>query len=283
MSKCVYCGENTRLFSSEHKLCRENADRQMEEGASLIEQAILKGFPSAGIIRALSGTRAAGRLDPHRDVKRAWLRKADAAAMERSRQAPISNEEFDDSAKVFLYLEPDFLTQGEGLLNWPGYISLDHSNNVYQVLHGKVPYMPPETVSGFILAPDENLILKRSAQLAEYRHAVERGTYQAVSLPLGGGIYYRLAKTTPRISQTSLQVVDQGKMALTDRAIYFGGNLQTFRVAYEDILRLEPYRDAFEVHENYGRGRLIIPGTLGFEDGWYFYALISAFLDHTRR
>ena len=72
-------------------------------------------------------------------------------------------------------------------------------------------------------------------------------------------------------------------MALTDQAIYFGGALYTFRIAYEDILRLEPYRDAFEVHENYGSGKLIVPGNLGFDDSWYFYALISAFIDRTRK
>jgi hypothetical protein len=278
----MYCGEKAGLLSNEHKACREKADGEMGKGALRIEQAILNDHPSSETIGALVDIRRAGCLDPHRDVKGEWLRRADKAAMERSRQEPISPQSLDEIANIFVYLQPDFLTLGEGLLNWPGYVSLDFSSVIYQVLHGEVPYVPPGTHTGFMLARSENLILRRNAELAEYRHTVQRGNYQSISLPVGGGIYYRLGTTTPRISQATLQVVDQGKMVITDQAIYFGGNLHTFRIAYEDILRLEPYRDAFEIHEAYGSGKLIIPGTLGFDDGWYFYALISAFIDRAR-
>ena len=108
---------------------------------------------------------------------------------------------------------------------------------------GETPYMPPGADAGFILARDENLITRRNAQLAEYRSSTQRSSYQSVSLPVGGGIYYRLGVSTPTLSRTSLDVVDEGTIALTDHAVYFGGNLSTFRIGYDEILRLDPYKD----------------------------------------
>ena len=67
-------------------------------------------------------------------------------------------------------------------------------------------------------------------------------------------------------------------MLITAEAIYFGSSKQTFRLPYDSILRLESFADGIGVYPDYGAGKIFLPAILGFDDGWFFYNLASAFI-----
>lgn len=89
-------------------------------------------------------------------------------------------------------------------------------------------------------------------------------------------MYYRIGTSIPRTQQTGLVPIEDGQMLVTMQAIYFGGLQHNFRLPYSAILRLEPFADGVGVFPDHGSGKVFIPGSLGFDDGWFFYNLISA-------
>ena len=92
-------------------------------------------------------------------------------------------------------------------------------------------------------------------------------------------MYYRIGTSQPRTQQTGLVPVDQGLMVITTKAILYSGQQRNFRLPYSSILRLESFVDGFGIHENYGSGKVFIPGLIGtMDEGWYFYNLVSALM-----
>ena len=130
---------------------------------------------------------------------------------------------------------------------------------------------------GFILRGDEHPIVRRGAVLAEYKTVTTRN-YGGVSVPIGGGMYYRLGASQPHSSTMGLTPTDQGTLLITTRATYFGGQRATLRIDHSSVVSLESFTDAVGIYPNHGKGKILIPNRLGdVEDGWYFYNVISAY------
>ena len=213
------------------------------------------------------------------DARSVLLQSADGATLELAINTPVSNETADRIGDIFKSIDEKLFDDVTKLVNWHGYLSLLHSNTLYQVLHGEVPYSVPGGFTEFRFTKDEHPILKRNAVLAEYRSVSNGSNYQAVSIPIGGGMYYRIGASQPRTQQTSLVPIDEGLMAITTQAIYFTSHRMTFRLPYTSIILLESFVDGFGVYENHGSSKVFIPALLGtMDEGWYFYNLVSALM-----
>ena len=229
----------------------------------------------------LSEVRKRGRLSED-EVRSTALTAADKACAMFAPEIPLSNEQRERIGGIFHLIDPRFADQSpDEMAKWLGFIAMIYSNMLYEVLHGQVPYYNPAAFTTFRLGRDEHPITKRGSTLAEYRTVSSGRTYQSVSLPVGHGMYYRIGTSAPKAQQTGLVPVDEGELLISTRAIYFGGQRQTFKIAHSSILRLESFRDGFGVHENYGSGKAFIPYSLGFDDGWFFVNLLSALTAQT--
>jgi|SRR5579875_166830 len=271
---CRYCQTKAGLFKYVHETCSKDAEQALKELDSLAGDAI-KTMTGDGIASGRSALQQKGRLTDT-EVRKALLRAADMACMSLAHEHPVSDEDADRIGEVFKAIEPDWFKEPAKLVHWHGYCSLLLSNTLYEVLHGQNPYFDPSTPISFRLGRDEHPIIKRNATLAEYKTVSSGGGYQSVSLPIGGGMYYRLGTSVPRSQQTGLVPVDTGEFLVTTKALYFGGQKDTFRIPFSSILRLESFADGVGVYENYGGGKVFIPFTLGFDDGWFFYNLVAA-------
>ncbi len=275
MGQCRYCSTKAGMFRDAHESCAREADAALAQSRSVVADAVSTGKTAEELVPLLQSLRAKGRF-AESDSKHALMQAADTASMTLAHDHPVSNEDIERIGAIFRLFDDRWFEDAQRIVNWHGYLSLDFSNVLYQVLHGQVPYHHPDLANGFFLDHNEHPILRRNATLAEYRQVSTGRTYHSMSLPVGGGIYYRIGASAPRTQQTGLVPIDQGKMLITTKAIYFSGTTTTFKLPYSSILRLESFVDAVGVYENHGRGKVFIPGSLGMDDGWFFYNLISA-------
>lgn len=275
MGICRFCNTKAGLFKDTHESCTKAAKTAQQSLTFLVTEAITSSKSFNDMEPTVVSLRTEGRLSDS-EVKTTLLNAADKALLDLAIQSPLSNDDAERIGFIFQGIEPTWFSNPTQLVNWPGYVTSVHSNSLYEVLHGQVPYHGPEMSSGFVLRANEHPIVRRGAVLAEYKTTTSR-TYGSVSVPIGGGMYYRLGAAQPRSSETALTLVDQGMLLITTQAIYFGGARATFRTEYSSILRLDSFNDAVGVYPDHGTGKVFIPNMLGeVDDGWYFYNLISA-------
>jgi hypothetical protein len=275
VGSCRYCGSKTSFFKTAHESCETGAKDALIKLRALMTDSVMRSTPASVVLPQFIALRSQGRLTK-KDADDALLQSADSAAFKLARDRPASHEVADNVYGLFSAVNPNFREEGKGLLAFPGYISLSLSNTLFQVLHGQVPYWDTTTPISFRLSSGESPIVQRQAVLAEYRTVSGGKVYESVSLPVGGGIYYRLGTLVPQSQHTGLVPLEPGQMLVTTHAIYFGGLQHNFRLPYPAILRLEPLADGVSVFPNFGSGKVFLPASLGFDDGWFFYNLISA-------
>jgi hypothetical protein len=275
---CRYCFTKAGLFKDSHDKCVAEAEAALSLLRTAAADAVRSGHGGSQTTAGMQEIIQRGRLGTD-EAKAAMLKAVDKATYEYAVGNAISTEEADRVGELFKSIEPTWFDKPESLIRWDGYMALIHSNTVHELLNARVPYYTPEMSSGFRLGHDEHPIVRRNATLAEYKSVSTGSTFQSISLPVGGGLYYKLGQSHPNTRQTGLVPVDGGLMLVTTHAIYFGGDLNTFRIPYHSILRIEPFVDGFGIFENYGAGKVFIPSPLGSADeGWFFYNVVSALL-----
>jgi hypothetical protein len=278
MGDCTYCQTKAGLFKTAHESCTQDAESARAALRTLIAHGVRSSVPPSELLPQISVLKERGRLKDH-DLRTVLLKAADAATLEIARANPTSIERADAIGEVFKAIDDQWFSDPTKLVNWHGYLSLLHSSNLHEVLHGQVPYYNAEGFSDFRFAHGEHPILRRNALLYEYKSVSRGSQFQSVSVPIGRGMYYRVGTSAPRADQTSLVPVAEGLMVIATQSIYFTSHQSTFRLPYSSILRLESFVDGFGVYENHGRGKVFVPGLLGtMDEGWYFYNLVSALM-----
>gem|GEM_PF-4050969 len=278
MGNCRYCNTKAGLFKDVHEACSRDADVAEAELQTLMTMAVESGVEKAEFDKRFNGLMERGRLSVQQ-AKSLALKFADDVTHGLAMGSPVSNEEAERIGEIFKSIDAECFNDPQKLITWEGYVALIHSNVLYQVMHKEVPYYNAEAFRDFRLEDDEHPILRRYATLAEYKTISTGQTYQSVSVPIGGGIYYRLGASQPRSTQTGLVHVADGLLLITTKALYFSSPITTFQISYYSIIRIESFVDGFGIYENYGTGKVFIPALLGTKDeGWYFYNLVSALM-----
>jgi hypothetical protein len=113
---------------------------------------------------------------------------------------------------------------------------------------------------------------------AEERTVTNRTrSYQGLSVPVGGGIYYHVGGSQGHQERTSgLIPLDGGRILIMTKALYFGGQEKTFRIALDHILRYQPYVDGVGVCEDNKAPKVFVFDYRGMDAGWFFYNLLCA-------
>lgn len=276
MGNCRYCNTKAGIFKDSHGACSRDAAVASSDLNTLIVDAVKTPKDVEQLAAEIETVRIRGRLSLQ-DVQPALLHAADKAIQVIAMESPVSNDEHERLGSLFQSLDKELFTHPEQLAQWSGFLSLVYSNTLFQVLNGQVPYQDPSLAKGFILQRNEQPVARRNVQIAEYKTIPAGRSYQSVSLPIGGGLYYRLGASQPMATRTGLVPVDQGLMLITTQSIIFCGQSLNFRLPFDSIIRIEPFTDGFEIHPNHGKGKVFIPATIGtIDEGWYFYNLVSA-------
>ncbi len=280
MADCRLCGLKAGVFKSVHDQCLKDAETATEKLKAMMTRAVQSVTSVAEVLQTFTLLKREGRLKDD-EVASILLSAANKAALSLAHEQPVSNQVLEDVGNLYSAAYPTFLTGGVNFKDYPGFISLTFSNTLYQVLHGETPYFDSSKRIDFRLSSDERPILRRNTRLAEYRNNKKHGQSQSISLPVGGGIYYRFNVSSPRVEETVLSILDEGEMLITTGAIYFGGLRHTLRIPHSSIIRLQSLADGLGIHQQNGTGNILIPASLGFDDGWFFYNLVAALAART--
>jgi hypothetical protein len=105
-----------------------------------------------------------------------------------------------------------------------------------------------------------------------------QGGYSGASVPLGHGVYYHFGGfKSQAIEKAVLKEIDYGQLLLTTQNMYFGGDHKTFRLAYNHVLRFEPYIDGLGFFRDSSTAKAevfkVVPPSLHGPAGWFLFNL----------
>jgi len=108
---------------------------------------------------------------------------------------------------------------------------------------------------------------------AEKAHRSYVGRSSGVSVRIARGLYYRVGafKGHP-VETTSLDQVDTGILAITQKNLYFAGPHATFRIGIAKIVSLIPYSDGFGLFRDRANAKREV---FFVDDPWFVHNLLS--------
>jgi len=288
MSVCEYCGEKAGWFQTNHPACVTKASSSRKIVEELVFEGTLAGRSydelSAEVQKVLADSRVSFKY-----VRDALLQGANDAASQIAVKSPVSKSEFDRLYRIIFgldgslnaYLSDEYTAQMVQR-KWFAVGQLHMSYVLWQVLNSITPNFDEtgETVA-FNLRAGELPIFQTGncVTYAEERTVTTNRsrTYQGLSLPVGRGIYYHIGGSQGHQERTSgLLPLDGGKILITTKALYFGGQTKTFRIQLDHVIRYQPYVDGVGVCESHGAPKVFVFDYRGMDAGWFFYNLLVA-------
>lgn len=135
MGLCRYCHTKVGLFRDAHQECVQQANQARD---LLKQQALtaVAGEMSVTDLRShIQDVRS--HLTDH-ELTTQLLRIVDQRTLQLALESPISTEDADRIYEIYKTVDPDWT--GKEVVNWDGCLALTHSNTLYEILHGQVPY-----------------------------------------------------------------------------------------------------------------------------------------------
>jgi hypothetical protein len=287
MSLCKYCGQKAGWFEGSHPGCVTNASGVGQTVRKLVFDGTLAGQCYKDLSAELQKALGDGKVQL-KYVREASLQAANHAASQIALKSPVTETEFKRLTDIIRGLDGSL----DGYLSatytaqivqrrWFAAGQLQMSYVLWQVLNNITPDFDQtgETVA-FNLRAGEIPIFQTGncVTYAEERTVTNHSrTYQGLSLPVGGGIYYHIGGSQGHQERTSgLLPLDGGKILVTSNALYFGAQSKTLRIPLDRVLRYQPYVDGIGIFESHGAPKVFVFDYRGMDVGWFFYNLLSA-------
>jgi hypothetical protein len=288
MSLCEYCGKKVGWFQANHPACVTKASSTGQVVQELVFDGTLAGRSydelSAEVQKVLKDNNVSFKY-----VRDALLQGANDAASQLALKSPVTNAEFERLVDIIRGLDgsSDVQLSDEYRAQmvqrqWFAMGLLLMSNVLWRVLNNITPNFG-ETVGepvAFNLRAGEIPIFQTGdcVMYAEERTVTNHSrSYQGLSLPVGRGVYYHIGGSQGHQERTSgLLPLDGGKILVTSKALYFGGQTKTFRIELDHVLRYQPYVDGVGVCESHGAPKVFVFDYRGMDVGWFFYNLLVA-------
>lgn len=127
----------------------------------------------------------------------------------------------------------------------------------------------------FNFQKNEQIIwLEPYAELFEQKKRVQYvGGSQGVSIKIAKGVYYRTsASRGERVETEIMQHIDTGLLCVTNKHIYFSGEVKGNRIAFNKIIAFTPYSDGIGIQKDGANAKTqaFVTG-----DGWFLHNLLS--------
>ena len=259
MGNCKYCGGDAGMLRSVHPAC-----------ADKLRTAITSYLGGQSEITALEST--AGELNAKgpagADV---FLESWDGAVLRALEDGVLTANE-----ELRLMTSAQLFGLGQAELDRKGkYTQIAKAAVLRDVLEGIVPERVKVEGIGVNLQKSEKIVWV--FQGTEYQTLKAYTSYSGVSHGLSirvmKGVYYRpsVFKSTP--SEHS-QVVSGGKgpLVLTNKNLYFLGQLKAIRIPYGKVVAFQPYSDGIGLQRDAASAK---PEVFKTGDGWFTYNLVT--------
>jgi hypothetical protein len=269
VGKCPYCGKDAGLLRNAHKECKDVNEHGRHEIIQIFsENATNTPIDSfKGSILAVASASFINE-DSLRKLEIEGWEKAVAKSLEDG--IPTSEEEKSlvNCAQAF-GLDQELDTNG-------AFSKLVKAAVIRELLEGKIPHRV--RIDGplpFNLQKGEEIVwLFKSVRYYEERTFTRRvGSYSGASVRVAKGLYFGTGgfRSYPVVT-ISKTLADVGRLALTEKQLYFAGTRKAFRVAYSKIVAFRPYRDGIGIQRDAQSAK---PQLFGVDDGWFIYNLAT--------
>jgi hypothetical protein len=271
MGTCVYCKKPAGFLRRKHKECKKKFETGIQEIKLLV-----KSYPSNNIdIEELKSQIRRIAEDSYIDevnLEKIIYESSKLAVEQAFEDGILTEQEEKRLLEIINLLNFD----QEKLKSDPLYIKIVKGAIIRELLEGKIPQRL--TIIGnlsFNLQKSEQPIwLFQNVKYYEMRTYTKYvGGYQGVSFRIAKGVYYKIGgfKGNPVLTN-KITYIDTGMLLVTDKHIYFGGNLKSFRIKYDKIVSYRGYKDGIEIQRDSLTAK---PQIFRVDDGWFITNLIA--------
>jgi hypothetical protein len=259
MGTCKYCGGDAGMLRSVHAAC---ADKLRSSIVSYLggQSELVALDSTAGELNAKGAAGADVFLD-------SWD-GAVARALDDGVLTLDEEHRLTSAAQLFGLGQAELDRKGK-------YTQIVKAAVLRDVLEGKVPERVKIEGLGVNLQKSEKIAWV--FQGAEYQTLKTYRSYSGMSHGLSirvmRGVYYRPSVFKGAPSEHS-QVVSGGKgpLALTNKHLYFLGQLKTLRIPYAKVVAFQPYSDGIGLQRDAASAK---PEIFKTGDGWFTYNLVT--------
>ncbi|MCX7795876.1 MAG: hypothetical protein N2380_05085 [bacterium] len=266
MGLCRFCGKPAGFLRKEHRECREKHNSGVFIIRSMVADSLSNSVDRDEILKI-----ARESYISNEELKNLILNGLDEA-IDKALGDNILTQEEEEKIKIVLL---KFGFGVDELSSSKTYEKFIKALILRDILEGKIPKrLDIKGVLPFNLLKNETPIWLfndvKYYQLKTYRHYV--GGSNGFSIRITKGVYYRMGdfRGYP-VEETELTKVDEGVMCITDKHIYFGGRIKSFRISYDKIVSFTPYSDGIGIQRDSTNAR---PEYFITNDGWFTYNLV---------
>jgi len=270
MGICKYCNNPAGFLKDKHKECETKYSEGKSEIIKLVGESLKKDINLKEVQQNLKDIANASFIKEKEFldlIKRGWHSAIDCAFED----GVLDKEEEKKLADMI-----DIFGFNKDQLNYDFYYQKIVKGVILrEILEGIIPQHM--TISGelpFNFLKTEKLIwVFKGIKYCETKTFRQyQGGYGGVSIRVMRGLYYRTGtfKGNP-VDTTQLVHVDTGFLGVTDKHIYFAGNIKNFRIKYENIVAFHPYGDGIGVQRDAQNAK---PQVFITDDGWFTCNLI---------
>jgi len=268
--KCAFCGGKTGPFSWQHDECAEKNRAAWTNMVSAATEAARSGSGLDSLRETLSNLALGGKvpLDRIKEAEVGGFEAAVTAILDSSAISPTQESQLVSFMKAADLTQQDLDARGLWSRMVKGCVLSDvaSGNLRSRVSAGTLPF---NSQKGEILL----WIFPTCRYAAEKAHRSYVGGSSGVSVRIMRGVYYRVGafKGHP-VETTSLDEVDTGILAITQKNLYFAGPHATFRIAIAKIVSLVPYSDGFTLFRDRANAKREV---FFVDDPWFAHNLLS--------
>ena len=270
MGNCRYCGESAGILRSAHKACEAqfNGDSELISGA--FEKCCKEGAQEQALLNAIQEISANCGFPPHvaRElICKGWEHCVDSALADGL--ATVDEESYLARVRDHFALTQVELDHNHALSRLAQAAVLRDVTNGVIVTRVKVTGHP------FNFQPAET-ILWYFNDVKYYKIRTTRrytGASSGLSIRIAKGVYYRPSVYTGRrVDTNTLEQLDLGGFAITNKHLYFGGKTKIFKISYRTILAIEPFSDGIGIQRTAANAK---PEYFQCGDGWFVHNLVT--------
>jgi hypothetical protein len=275
MGLCDLCGQKAGWFQERHPECGTRAEKTKSSLRQLILEGVAKGKFYTELETDVAQTAAEARISVAH-FRQTILQAVNDGATQIALKTAVPENELSRLVTILQGFGIDADATEWVDRKWFGLGIVGMSHTIWQVLNDVTPYYDGAGRMQFNLRPGELPVFSAGAVTYAEERTVSGNsrTYNSLSVPIGGGMYYHMGNSQSH-QASGLLPVDVGEMFISTRALYFGGQQQTLRIPLERVIRYQLYMDAVGVCESHGAPKVFIPNFRGMDTGWFFFNLLS--------
>lgn len=270
MGNCIYCGKSAGFLKNSHKECEQKYLDAQRQISALIVTSTRDGRSMDWLDDAIQSAAQQGYVSQeaiHELVIKGWEQSVDDVLSD----GLLTSEE---EASLVHVKERFDLTQDELNAN-SAYTRVAQAGVLRELAAGNVPTRVQVEGNVFNFQKSEQLVWFFN-DVNYYKQTTTR-SYQGSSLGFSfrimKGVYYRPSVYSGHpIDRNNLALIDTGMLAITDKHMYFGGPLKSFRLAYSKFVAFQPLSDAIGFQRDTANAKMEY-----FEcgDGWFIHNLVT--------